>query len=302
MNLSHLHYFVTLADDGHFAHASKTLSIARSTLSLAISQLERELEAPLFAKNGSSFSLTPYGEEFYRYASLALQNIATGKRNVAAMVANEAVTLRVGVPFAMQDENWARLIRSFRALTNPAVSVIVVQKFSAELLHELAAGNLDVTFAAQVADHPDGLVFTPYWSQQLVVAVNRENPLASRTSLSFDDLTGLSVYSYAKDCPPHDRIQGYVDRYGLSVQPLFRDEITICSLVAADEEAVAFVDYSFLVKVFEDVVCIPLEGVPTDFHKIDLVRRDEPLSNAQQRFIDYALAHPIPPSIMPARG
>ena len=299
MNFSHLNYFITLADTQHFAHAAQELSIARSTLSLAISQLERELNAPLFTKNGSTFILTRYGEEFYRYASLALQNIETGRRNVRAMVEEQATTLRIGVPYAMQDENWARLLRSFRSLTNPAVSVTVVQDFSSELLRELAAGNLDITFAAQVSNAPSRLVFTPSWSQELVVAVNKDNPLAQRTMLTFEDLKGLSLYSYAEDCPPHDRIQEYVDRYDLTVNPLFKDEITICSTVAADEGAVAFVDYSFLIKVFEDVVCIPIEGLPSDFHKIDLVHRDEPLSKAQQRFIDYAMDHPIPPGTMP---
>ena len=61
MNLSHLKYFISLADSKHFANTAKSLSIARSTLSLAISNLEQDLGAPLFTKNGSTFLLTPYG-------------------------------------------------------------------------------------------------------------------------------------------------------------------------------------------------------------------------------------------------
>ena len=48
MNLSHLKYFISLADSKHFANTAKSLSIARSTLSLAISNLESDLGAPLF--------------------------------------------------------------------------------------------------------------------------------------------------------------------------------------------------------------------------------------------------------------
>lgn len=50
MNLSHLRYFISLADSKHFANTAKSLSIARSTLSLAISNLEQDLGAPLFTK------------------------------------------------------------------------------------------------------------------------------------------------------------------------------------------------------------------------------------------------------------
>lgn len=46
MNLSHLRYFISLADSKHFANTAKSLSIARSTLSLAISNLEQDLGAP----------------------------------------------------------------------------------------------------------------------------------------------------------------------------------------------------------------------------------------------------------------
>lgn len=105
MNLSHLHYFITLADEGHFARAAKQLSIARSTLSLAISQLENELGAPMFIKNGSNFQLTSYGEEFYRYASLALHNLETGSSKVRSMIEDKEEVLRLGVLSAMQDKN-----------------------------------------------------------------------------------------------------------------------------------------------------------------------------------------------------
>lgn len=86
MNLAHLKYFITLADQEHFAHAARSLGIARSTLSLAISRLEDDLHAPLFTKNGSTFTLSPYGKEFYRYASLALKNIETGMNKVHNML------------------------------------------------------------------------------------------------------------------------------------------------------------------------------------------------------------------------
>ena len=115
MNLSHLKYFISLADSKHFANTAKSLSIARSTLSLAISNLEQDLGAPLFTKNGSTFLLTPYGKEFYRYASLALKNIETGRQRVQTMISNKGETLRIGVPFSIQNEDWSRMMRAFRA-------------------------------------------------------------------------------------------------------------------------------------------------------------------------------------------
>lgn len=303
MNLSHLHYFVTLADEKHFANAAKSLFIARSTLSLAISQLERELGTPLFTKNGSTFLLNDYGKEFYRYASLALQNIEKGQENVAAMLDGEGGTLRIGVPFAVQDEHWSNMIRSFRNSTEPPSVVKLTQGFSDYSLRELAAGNLDIAIASKVENAPDKLTFaSPYWAQELSVVVNKDNPLAKCKSVTFEQLKGFHIHSYAQDCPPYPEIQEYVDRYDLDIEPSYRDEITVCSMVAADETMVAFVDYSFLIKVFPNVVCLPIEGLKRDFHQLYLVHREgEPLSRTAAHFLEFAKEHPIPDSVIPRK-
>lgn len=297
MNLSHLKYFITLADQEHFANTARSLGIARSTLSLAISRLEETLEAPLFTKNGSTFILTPYGREFYRYASLALKNIETGMGKIKTMLDTRSETLRIGVPFTIQSEDWARVVRSFRAEADPDLSVKIIQGFSGSLLNDLAAGMLDVVFAAKLDDAPEGLVFTPYWSQQLVVAVNRENPLAQRSSITLNELKGYHIHSYAEGWPPHDEITTCIEGYDLDVEETYKEEISICSMVSADESAIAFVDYSFLVQAFNDIVCIPIEEVPQDFHKLYLIHRDEEmLAPGQAHFIEYMSSHPITPA------
>lgn len=294
MNLSHLNYFITLADQEHFANTAQSLGIARSTLSLAISRLEDSLGAPLFTKNGSVFVLTPYGREFYRYASLALKNIETGMNKVHAMLESKTETLNIGVPFTIQSEDWARVIRAFREEADPSMSIKIVQGFSGSLLTDLAAGVLDVVFAAKLDNAPEGLTFTPYWSQQLVVAVNKENPLAQKTELSLDDLQGYHIHSYAKGWPPHDEISAVVEGHDLDIEEAYREEISICSMVSADRSAIALVDYSFLVSAFSDIVCIPINDVPKDFHKLYLIHRtEEIMSDGQQHFIDYMSNHPI---------
>lgn len=297
MNLAHLHYFVTLADKEHFASTARSLGIARSTLSLAISRLEDDLRAPLFTKNGSNFVLTPYGKEFYRYASLALKNIEIGMDKVQSLLEDRTETLCIGVPFTIQSEDWSRVVRAFRAEADPDLSVKIIQGFSGSLLNDLAAGVLDVVFAAKLPDAPTGLTFIPYWSQQLVVAVNKDNPLAQRKSISLKELKGYHIQSYAKGWPPHDDIAACVEGYDLDIEEQFKEEITICSMVSADENAIAFVDYSFIVGAFKDIVCIPIDEVPQDFHKLYLIHRsEETMSEGQAHFVEYMNEHPIPPA------
>ncbi len=78
MNLQHLEYFVTISKTKNFTTASNILSVTQPALSKAISKLEKELDVPLFEKNGRNIEITRFGEVFLNYAKLALNDIEKG--------------------------------------------------------------------------------------------------------------------------------------------------------------------------------------------------------------------------------
>ena len=53
------------------------------------------------------------------------------------------------------------------------------------------------------------------------------------------------------------------------------DEITLCSLVSSDPSRMALICYSFLVKSFDDVAILTIDGLPKDFHKVYLIYRND---------------------------
>lgn len=55
MNLSHLYYFRKLVELGSYSMAAKELYIAQPTLSLAISNIEKELSTVLVKKEKGQF-------------------------------------------------------------------------------------------------------------------------------------------------------------------------------------------------------------------------------------------------------
>ncbi len=61
MELAKLRYFYTVAKLGHVTKAAEEIHIAQPALTKAIKQLEEELDAPLFYKQGRNIRLTPFG-------------------------------------------------------------------------------------------------------------------------------------------------------------------------------------------------------------------------------------------------
>ena len=71
MNLAHLYYFRKLVELGSYSMAAKELYIAQPTLSLAISNIEKELSAVLVKKKRGNLELTVDGKELFEAAVIA---------------------------------------------------------------------------------------------------------------------------------------------------------------------------------------------------------------------------------------
>ncbi len=84
MEFTKLRYFYTVAKLGHVTRAAEEIHIAQPALTKAIKQLEEELEAPLFYKQGRNIRLTPFGV----YLQEKIQPILTQIDRIPSELAN----------------------------------------------------------------------------------------------------------------------------------------------------------------------------------------------------------------------
>lgn len=68
MDLTHLRYFVAIAEAGTMTAAAKRLGVSQPTLTIAIHQLEKELGSTLFVRERNGVTLTSTGDELQRHA------------------------------------------------------------------------------------------------------------------------------------------------------------------------------------------------------------------------------------------
>ncbi len=96
MELRHLRYFVTVAEELHFGRAAARLSIVQPSLSQQIRQLEEELGFPLLYRTKRSVELTDAGKVFLSEARNVLAQVQNAKRAAQRAYRGEMGRLVIG--------------------------------------------------------------------------------------------------------------------------------------------------------------------------------------------------------------
>ena len=82
MELEQLRVFAALCETGGFSAAARRLYKSHSSVSRAVSALERELGVTLCERDRSSFALTPAGERLYEGAKALLREAEELEKSV----------------------------------------------------------------------------------------------------------------------------------------------------------------------------------------------------------------------------
>src|SRR5678815_2246399 len=97
MELRHLQYFVTIAEERSFTRASERLWVAQPGLSTQIRRLESELGTKLFIRHTRGVDLTAAGELFLERARTALAAAEAALSTGHDLEAGLAGTIRLGL-------------------------------------------------------------------------------------------------------------------------------------------------------------------------------------------------------------
>lgn len=167
MDTNRLRHFVAVVDHGGFTAASKAVFVSQPALSLAVKELERELETPLFARVGRGVQLTAAGIALLGPARQALRDVETGRAAVAAVAGVLAGSLSVCSLPTLAADPTSELVGRFRRL-HPGVHVDLAAPEDSQDLFDLVEDGtceLGLTDAAHVPESFDSIEFG---SQSLV--------------------------------------------------------------------------------------------------------------------------------------
>src|SRR4051794_25447115 len=176
MELRHLRYFVTVAEEGSITRAAEQLWIAQPGLSTQIRRLEAELGVQLLSRHTRGVQLTPVGEVFLERARATLAAAEVARSTGADLAAGLVGTIRLGIATEAPAGLAPPLLAAF-GRDRPDVEVTVFESYSGTLMRDLRDGRLDAVIAPAAFGSAE-LRSLPVGSEPWVALAGRGHRLA----------------------------------------------------------------------------------------------------------------------------
>lgn len=208
MNILHMKYAVEVARLGSLNKAAETLMIAQPNISRSIKELEASLGITIFNRSTKGMLLTPDGEEFIDYAQGILNQIdrveqiykdgSRKKRKFSISVPRACYISAAFTDFSKKIgtsdvEIFYKETNSKRTITN-----VVNGEYKLGIIRY--AENHDGNFKSMLDEK--GLSYEMIAEFSYVLVMSRENPLASKDDITFDDLSPYIEIAHADPYVP----------------------------------------------------------------------------------------------------
>lgn len=193
MDIRQLNCFIAVAEHLSFTKAANALFLTQSAVSHQISALERQLGAKLFRRDTHSVQLTQAGRLLFDTAARLVKEyngVVDRIRNIGAGIAGEVT---VGFFGAIEKTLLPRYLPRFWN-ENPEAMVHLRRYNLVELMQAMAERELDIGFTISVAFTPNPAYHThTLFEGRASVVMPVDHPLASRTTLRFEDLRNVRM-------------------------------------------------------------------------------------------------------------
>lgn len=208
MNILHMKYAVEVAKLGSLNKAAETLLIAQPNISRSIKELEADLGITIFNRSAKGMELTPEGEEFIGYAQSILKQIddveyhyrygSPKKQKFSISVPRACYISDAFAKFSQHLS--ADPAEIFYKETNSQRTINNVLNKDYKLGIIRYAENFDKFFKSMLEEK--GLCYEMVAEFSYVLLMSRDNPLATKDEITFDDLPPFIEIAHADPYVP----------------------------------------------------------------------------------------------------
>ena len=234
MEMHQVRYFLAVAEELNFSRAAEKCNVSQPSLSRAIQLLEGEFGGQLFRREHSRTHLSDLGKMIRPHLETVYNAAKKAKELSRDVTKMQKTPFKLGIMSTISPNEIVDLIAALEARYE-GLELRLCDASAADLRKRLLAGDLEVVIYALPGEEADERTHVqPLFSEQMVIAVNRQHRLANEVGFPVKELNG-EHYIHRMNC----EFAGYADHIlqekGVTCAPTFwseRDEWTLAMVAA----------------------------------------------------------------------
>ncbi|MEI3220005.1 MAG: LysR family transcriptional regulator [Lachnoclostridium sp.] len=191
MELRHIRYFLTVAEELSFTRAAEKLCIAQPPLSRQIQDLENELGAKLFLRKPHALQLTEEGILFKQYAVQVLNLVQKSTEDIREMKKGLQGTLYLATVEGHAPRLFSQWISGFHK-EHPHVQYNLWNGNSDDVINRVMKGLCDLAVIME-PHNAEGVYSLPVYQEPWIAMIPASHPLVSLPGDTID-LARLAPY------------------------------------------------------------------------------------------------------------
>lgn len=221
VELREIRVFLTLAEELHFGRTGERLGINHSRVSQTINTLETRVGGRLFDRNTRRVRLTLLGEDFHRRIAPAYDQLLKACADTHEQAVGVAGKLRLGAYAAIAaGPHLLHIVKAFEA-TYPNCRVQITETgMERDPTDWLRRHELDLLAMRMPVTDPDMTIGPVLASEERVLVLAADHPMATRESVSVEDLADYTTTDVA--AVPREVMDAFSPAFTPSGRPIHR--------------------------------------------------------------------------------
>lgn len=204
MNIKQLRYVVAIANTGTFREASEQLFVSQPSMSIAVKDLEQELDFQIFERTNTGATLTIEGERFYEQAQSILRDFDAFESKYSKPKELDKI-----FSIASQHYDFLAPVAVEFAQKNPEIKNFrIFESTTYNILQEVAQGHSELGIVYLNKHNRSGIVrmldkleleYEEIFLSQTHIYIRKGHPLADRKSIKAKDLKPLDRVRFTQE-------------------------------------------------------------------------------------------------------
>ncbi|OTG94336.1 DNA-binding transcriptional regulator HcaR [Acinetobacter sp. ANC 3832] len=211
MELRHLRYFVTVAEELNFSKAALKLYTAQPSLSQQIKDLEEDVGVQLLYRTKRKVELTEEGAVFLEQARLTLAQAEKAVAMARQVFKAKQQLLRIGFVPVAEMKIFPYVLPNLR-VQNPELKIELLSLNNTEQMRGIKKGDLDITFTRHNF-HNEEIESKFVLREPLIFILPQDHPLAKYERIPVKALNGIDFIIPAAEQSQtlHDTILAFAE-------------------------------------------------------------------------------------------